>query len=77
MNIILKLSENISKEVFEFSNSISKIIVKSHDIPKQITSYTKSYSNTNDIMKQDWKKINNDYSAIGNDMRKAIVKYAK
>ncbi len=77
MNVISKLSENISKEVVEFSNSISKIVVKSHQIPNQITSYTKSYSNKNDIMKQDWKKINNDYSAIGNDMRKAIVKHAK
>lgn len=66
MNVILKLSENISKVIVEFSNAISKFIVKSHPEQDQTILFMKKYSNNLDSKSEDCKNINKDFSEIGN-----------
>ena len=77
MNIILKLSKNISKVIIGFSNYIDKMVVKSHQTSSIIMSQTYKNLDEDEAIKKNWNNINNDFSAIGNDMRKAIIKHAK
>jgi hypothetical protein len=77
MNIILKLSKNISKVIIGFSNYIAKMVVKSHQTSSIVMTQTYKNLDEDEAIKQNWNNINNDFSTIGNDMRKAIIKHAK
>lgn len=77
MSIILKLSKNISKEIIGFSNCIAKMVVKPHQASSKIMTQTYKHLDEDEAIKQDWNNIHNDFSTIGNDIRKAIIRHAK
>jgi len=75
MNIINKFYKNINKDINRFSSSFTNII-SPHDKKKTINNVN-VYYHKKDKISEDWKKINGDYTKVGNDIRKAIKNYAR
>lgn len=79
MNVINRFYKNINEDLSKFSSLFVHIInpYKTQNKNSNLKAYYHKKNAIYDSTYKDWEKINKDYIAIGNDIRKAIKTYAE